>query len=76
MSPRCLRRRAFDVPSEKAAVVHIPADSVWSHVWAGTARTYTVECDVGMPCSCLRKVKGYWGGEGLEAVIGVPQALA
>ena len=29
-----------------------------------------------MPCSCLRKVKGYWGGEGLEAVIGVPQALA
>ena len=56
--------------------MHIPADSVWSHVWAGTARTYTVECDVGMPCSCLRKVKGYWGGEGLEAVIGVPQALA
>ena len=56
--------------------MHIPADSVWFHVGAGTARTYTVDATLECLVVCLRKVKGYWGGEGLEAVIGVPLALA
>ena len=76
VSPHCLRRHAFDLPSEKAAVVRIPANSVCSHVWRGTARTYTVDARLECHVVCLRKVKGYWGGEGLGAVIGVPQALA